>query len=79
MAIKRSGTTVKDLANKNSIASKTVKAVDRRDITAVNVELGFQGNSAKAETSRTAERAIRQFNRVRFDDQSRVNPEYKWR
>lgn len=79
MAVKRSGTTVKDLANKNSIASKTVKAVDRRDITVANVELGFQGNSAKAETSRTAERAIRQFNRVRFDDQSRVNPEYKWR
>ena len=79
MAVKRSGTSVYDVANKNSVAGKTVKAVDMRDIAADNVKLTGKGTSAQAETNRTAERAISKYNRARFEDQSRVNPDYKWR
>ena len=78
MAAKRKGTSVYDLADKKSIASKTVKAVDMRNIAADNARVGGS-TSAQAETNRTAERAISKYNRARFEDQSRVDSIYKWR
>ena len=79
MAVKRKGTGLVDLVtDKKSIASRTVKAVDMRNIAADNARLGGS-TSAQAETNRTAERAITKWNRSRFEDQSQVAPAYKWR
>ena len=80
MAVKRKGTGLIDfVTDKKSIASKTVKAVDMLDNAAWDAETGAGSRSSAAERGRTAERAISKYNRARFEDQSRVNPDYKWR
>ena len=69
----------------DNTASKAFKAIAKRNARAHSFKstlgTGFNPqSSAMAETGRTAERGIAQAKRrSKFEDQSAVNPVYKWR
>ena len=63
-----------------STSDKAWKAINRRNAQAFVSKSTGSMSSEMAETGRTAERGISQAKRrSKFEDQSAVNPVYKWR
>ena len=63
-----------------STVDKAYKAISRRNAQAFVSKSTGKMSSEMAETGRTAERGIAQAKRrAKFEDQSKVQPVYKWR